>query len=97
MRPSSVARCACGARWHQIASRTSHCASCHETFSSEWAWEEHRTGPHPRTCLAPSLRTRKDGTPALRVKVDREGCAVWTPPNDFDHSSLRQDAPAHSP
>ena len=78
MKPSSVGRCACGARWHQVASRT--CATCHLTFSSEFAWELHKTGPHPRSCVDPSSLYTKAGERALRIKLDREGHAVWTPP-----------------
>ena len=51
---------------------------CGRWFSSDHAWEQHRKGPHPRTCLDPAAITRKDGSPALVARVAKDGRTIWT-------------------
>jgi len=51
---------------------------CGRWFSSDHAWEQHRKGPHPRTCLDPASITRKDGSPALVARVAKDGRMIWT-------------------
>ena len=45
----------CGKSWTGL--RRAHCASCHETFNSDYAAEQHRTGSFgpggDRHCLTP--------------------------------------------
>ena len=46
---------ACGKSWNQVGNRTSHCATCHETFASLALFDAHRAGPHglTRQCQDP--------------------------------------------
>jgi hypothetical protein len=67
----------CGATWHQIASRTGHCCTCHRTFSSEEIFEAHRTPDGPTPCVDPVTLLKKDGAPRFEAFTDLAGCEVW--------------------
>lgn len=69
-----IARCGCGAVWHQAGNRTAHCAACHRTFATEAAWEAHRFWPRgadKRMCLDPATM------PRMSSRLDPQGHPVW--------------------
>jgi hypothetical protein len=70
--------CRCGARWAGI--RTAHCAgTCHQTFSSPAAFDEHRVDGE---CHDPATRNL--------VLTTRAGYQVWSfPPDEEATARLR--------
>jgi hypothetical protein len=72
-----IATHGCGARWTQGGNRTGHCCTCHRTFSSEEAFESHRTPDGPTLCVDPATLLKRDGTPRWETFIDSAGCEVW--------------------
>ena len=71
-----IASHSCGAKWHQIASRTGHCAGrqCHRTFANEAAFDAHR---NEGVCCDPASLLNRDGKPRFETVTDSAGCEVW--------------------
>ena len=63
---SGPARCVCGTVWLQRGNRTCHCAACHRTFDSNYAFDAHRKG---LSCVEPAGLVRKDGSPRFRPRT----------------------------
>jgi hypothetical protein len=72
--PNACGRCP--SRW--AGNSTSHCGSCHLTFSSPSAFDDHRIrkGPREGTCAKPA--------DFGLVLHDRAGYQVWGHPGDED-------------
>ena len=65
---------ACGRIWTQRGNRTSHCADCHQTFSTLTSFDDHRSGDwSARACATPIELYERDG-----LTRDPEG-VWWTP------------------
>jgi hypothetical protein len=63
----------CG-RNYPTGERGGHCTNCHQSFTSDSAFELHRTGPHPRTCLTPAqMLALVDAHGALKLQVHSTG------------------------
>jgi len=72
-----IASHGCGASWVQRGSQTGHCCGCHRTFSSEDAFDMHRSDtPDMRVCADPADCKRPDGSPAFVQKHDGHS-VIW--------------------
>jgi hypothetical protein len=70
--------CRCGTRWRQIGNRTGHCGSCHCTFSSLTAFDDHQSMQHGKSvCADPAELLTKAGEPRYRTFTDPLGAVVW--------------------
>ena len=77
----------CGKSWVQRGDRTSHCGTCHETFSTLTAFDAHflrdEAGrPH---CGDPATMTRTNG--AARFVIDTDG--HWNTARDVERRHAR--------
>ena len=81
----------CGARWGGAG--RSHCAGCHETFSSDSAWTRHRRGLACRDPRDAGLVAADN--PHGGVIWQRPG--TWQPTDPATRSSTTTAGPAYPP
>lgn len=74
----TIGRCVCGATWAQHGNQSGHCAACHETFSSNFAFELHRRIKDGRAyCVHPGKVLNRKGMALLEARTDSLGTTQW--------------------
>ena len=76
-----MTQCSCGAEWTGLVE--CHCVVCHQSFSTDRNFEDHRTGDYEvgRRCYSPTelsaLTLLPSGRLRFKASAQKNGRVVW--------------------